>query len=59
MSRLEKIISERRSGLRANQDDFLQHLLAEHDNSGSDENRKLKDAEIQDNILTMIIAGEE
>ncbi|GLT41087.1 hypothetical protein SLA2020_151770 [Shorea laevis] len=59
MRRLEKIISERRSGLRANHEDFLQHLLAEHDNSGSDENRKLTDAEIQDNILTMIIAGQD
>lgn len=55
MSRLEKIISERRTGLGdANYEDFLQHLLYE-----DDETLTLSDAEIQDNILTMIIAGQD
>ena len=59
MSTLEKIISRRRRGLDASTEDFLQRLLAEDDNSCSDGMHRLTDAEIQDNILTMIIAGDQ
>ncbi|KAM7256672.1 hypothetical protein ACFE04_012413 [Oxalis oulophora] len=52
MSRLEKIINERRKGPTTNHEDFLQHILFDEPNS-------LTDAEIQDNILTMIIAGQD
>ncbi|XWS14545.1 hypothetical protein CRYUN_Cryun35bG0019100 [Craigia yunnanensis] len=58
MSTLEKIISRRR-GLDASAEDFLQRLLAEDDTSCSDGMHRLTDAEIQDNILTMIIAGQD
>ncbi|XWS24396.1 hypothetical protein CRYUN_Cryun28dG0098300 [Craigia yunnanensis] len=58
MSTLEKIISRSR-GLDASTEDFLQHLLAEDVNSCSDGMHRLTDAEIQDNILTMIIAGQD
>ncbi|XP_022766507.1 cytochrome P450 90A1 [Durio zibethinus] len=59
MSMLEKIISRRRRGLDASAEDFLQHLLAKDDNSCSGGLHRLTDAEIQDNILTMIIAGQD
>ncbi|EOY14823.1 Cytochrome P450, family 722, subfamily A, polypeptide 1 isoform 1 [Theobroma cacao] len=59
MGTLEKIISRRRRGLDAAADDFLQRLLLEDDNSCSDGLHRLSDAEIQDNILTMIIAGQD
>ncbi|OMO75218.1 Cytochrome P450 [Corchorus olitorius] len=61
MSTLEKIIRRRRrEGLDSKNDDFLQHLLAEDENSCSDGLMyRLSDAEIQDNILTMIIAGQD
>lgn len=49
---VEKKIEERRRG-EAYHEDFLQHLLKE------DEVPPLTDAEIQDNILTMIIAGQD
>ncbi|GMI96818.1 cytochrome P450, family 722, subfamily A, polypeptide 1 [Hibiscus trionum] len=58
MSTLEKIISRRRS-LDPNFEDFLQSLLAEDGNSCSEGMHRLTDAEIQDNILTMIIAGQD
>lgn len=56
MSTLEKMISERRRNVEAYCDDFLQNLL--HDKVCSNEVPSLTDAQIQDNILTMIIAGE-
>ncbi|XVE56085.1 hypothetical protein DITRI_Ditri03aG0208900 [Diplodiscus trichospermus] len=56
MSTLEKIISRRRRGLDASTEDFLQRLLTD---DGSDGMHRLTDAEIQDNILTMIIAGQD
>ncbi|OMO87535.1 Cytochrome P450 [Corchorus capsularis] len=60
MSTLEKIIRRRREGLDSKNEDFLQHLLAEDENSCSDGLMyRLSDAEIQDNILTMIIAGQD
>ncbi|KAB2075976.1 hypothetical protein ES319_A06G008500v1 [Gossypium barbadense] len=59
MSTLEKIISRRRTGLDRNSKDFLQCLLAKDDNSSFDGMHRLTDAEIQDNILTMIIAGQD
>lgn len=61
MSTLEKIISKRRrKGLDARtEDDFLQRLLEEDDNSDSERMHGLTDAEIQDNILTMILAGDQ
>ncbi|KAK9271231.1 hypothetical protein L1049_026821 [Liquidambar formosana] len=58
MSALEKMISERR-GLKAHHEDFLQHLLAEDDRANGNEVPSLTDAQIQDNILTMIIAGQD
>lgn len=52
MKVLEKKISERRSGL-VYRHDFLQQLMKDD----KDECPSLTDAQIQDNILTMIIAG--
>ncbi len=54
---LEKAISGRRGGTEANHEDFLQHMLMEDDKASSDEAPRLTDAEIKDNILTMIIVG--
>ena len=55
---LEKAISGRRSsGREAYHEDFLQHMLMEDDRASSEEAHRLTDAEIKDNILTMIIAG--
>lgn len=53
MKVLEKKIRERRSGL-VYRHDFLQQLMKKDD---KDECPSLTDAQIQDNILTMIIAG--
>lgn len=53
---LERKIEERRRG-EAYHEDFLQHLLKDNGNGCSDEVPPLTDAEIKDNILTMIIAG--
>lgn len=47
------MIALRRRGLGANYEDFLKYLLTK-----DDETLRLTDAEIQDNILTMIIAGQ-
>lgn len=56
---LEKAISGRRSGgTEADHEDFLQHMLMEDDRASIDEAPRLTDAEIKDNILTMIIAGQ-
>ncbi|XVF73781.1 hypothetical protein PTKIN_Ptkin13bG0009700 [Pterospermum kingtungense] len=59
ISTLEKIISRRRRGSDASNQDFLQRLLKEDENSRPDGIYKLTDAEIQDNILTMFIAGQD
>lgn len=64
MEVLEKIIRERRNETNSHNnnyhEDFLQQLLAVDSDgsaSSSDHSTKLTDAEIKDNILTMIIAG--
>ncbi|XP_027356049.1 abscisic acid 8'-hydroxylase 2 [Abrus precatorius] len=60
MDILEKDISERRSGIATHQADFLQQLLEEDDDKlNEDEITRLTDREIKDNILTMIIAGQD
>ena len=59
MGTLEKMIRERRRGLEAYPEDFLQHLLLEDKHiSCGDESQSLSDEQIKDNILTMIIAGQ-
>ncbi|XP_021892795.1 cytochrome P450 720B2, partial [Carica papaya] len=59
MQTLDKLIVERRSSM-GSHDDFLQQLLMENDAiSSSRHTLKLRDAEIKDNILTMIIAGQD
>ncbi|KAA8528668.1 hypothetical protein F0562_036023 [Nyssa sinensis] len=55
MGKLEKMISERRRGLETYHEDFLGHLLTED----CDEAPSVTDEQIKDNILTMIIAGED
>ncbi|KAG2692623.1 hypothetical protein I3760_08G061200 [Carya illinoinensis] len=61
MNILDKVISERRGGIKqAYQGDFLQQMLMEDEKASStDEAPRLTDAEIKDNILTMIIAGQD
>ncbi|XP_061350817.1 abscisic acid 8'-hydroxylase 4 isoform X3 [Gastrolobium bilobum] len=60
MDILDKDISARRSGITIRHVDFLQQLLAEHDNKlNEDEVTRLTDREIKDNILTMMIAGQD
>lgn len=60
MNILEKAISERRRGAEAfEHEDFLQRMLMNDEKACSDEASRLTDAEIKDNILTMIIAGPE
>ncbi|CAN6902834.1 unnamed protein product [Brassica oleracea] len=66
MEVLEKIIRDRRNETNShnnnNHEDFLQQLLAVDSDgsaSSSDHYTKLTDAEIKDNILTMIIAGQD
>ncbi|KAF3498063.1 hypothetical protein DY000_02055126 [Brassica cretica] len=66
MEVLEKIIRERRNETNSHNnnyhEDFLQQLLAVDSDgsaSSSDYSTKLTDAEIKDNILTMIIAGQD
>lgn len=58
---VEKMIRERRTrGLQPNPEDFLQHLLMEDEHkSCEDEGLSLSDEQIKDNILTMIIAGQD
>lgn len=59
MDMLEKAINERRNeSVSTNHENFLQRLLAENENKFNEkEVGRLTDKEIQDNILTMIIAG--
>ncbi|KAF3575243.1 hypothetical protein F2Q69_00061098 [Brassica cretica] len=66
MEVLEKIIRDRRNETNShnnnNHEDFLHQLLAVDSDgsaSSSDHYTKLTDAEIKDNILTMIIAGQD
>ncbi|CAK7346333.1 unnamed protein product [Dovyalis caffra] len=59
MSTLDLIITEKRRCSQRNQQDFLQCLLIEDEKAGSDEAYRLTDTEIKDNILTMIIAGQD
>ncbi|KAJ4879522.1 hypothetical protein Rs2_36576 [Raphanus sativus] len=67
MEVLEKTIRERRNETSSHNnnnhhEDFLQQLLAVDSDgsaSSSDHSTKLTDAEIKDNILTMIIAGQD
>ncbi|XP_062097983.1 cholesterol 22-monohydroxylase CYP90B52 [Humulus lupulus] len=61
MSMIEKEISERRRGLGGCHEDFLENLLGDDDKGSYDATNRstLSDAEIQDNILTMIIAGQD
>jgi cytochrome P450 len=57
MEMLEKIIRERRNEINSHNnhhEDFLQQLLAVDNDTP-----QLTDAEIKDNILTMIIAGQD
>ncbi|KAJ7957775.1 putative Cytochrome P450 [Quillaja saponaria] len=61
MSILEKEIDERRGRSESHSEDFLQCLLTEDENKvDSDKGLiRLTDREIKDNILTMIIAGQD
>ncbi|XP_004501123.1 abscisic acid 8'-hydroxylase 4 [Cicer arietinum] len=60
MDILEKEISDRRRGIATSRVDFLQQLLAnEDDKLEKGEITRLTDKEIKDNILTMIIAGQD
>ncbi|KAK2657010.1 hypothetical protein Ddye_010062 [Dipteronia dyeriana] len=59
MKTLEKIITLRRSGLDSCNEDFLQYLVTEDNEDSANETLRLTDTEIQDNILTMIIAGQD
>ncbi|KAL5819151.1 hypothetical protein ACOSQ4_022993 [Xanthoceras sorbifolium] len=59
METLEKIITLRRRGLEGCNEDFLQYLVQEDNGGFGDETLKLTDTEIKDNILTMIIAGQD
>ncbi|KAF1871262.1 hypothetical protein Lal_00020054 [Lupinus albus] len=59
MDILDKEISERRSGIGTHRVDFLQQLLENDNKLQEDEVPKLRDGEIKDNILTMMIAGQD
>lgn len=52
---LDKIIERRRNGSDLQQD-FLGSLIKKH---GSDDDEKLTDAQMKDNILTLLIAGHD
>jgi cytochrome P450 len=59
-SMLDSIISRRRSGQESSQD-FLESLLMKHSKTGGDEenNDKLTDKQLKDNILTLLVAGHD
>ncbi|KAK6939493.1 Cytochrome P450 [Dillenia turbinata] len=61
MKTLEKIINKRRENPQEIHEDFLQHLLTEDDETRPDDQNpsSLSDEQIKDNILTMIIAGQD
>ncbi|KAG8632392.1 abscisic acid 8'-hydroxylase 2 isoform X2 [Manihot esculenta] len=61
MSKLEMIMAERRRCSHPNnKQDFLQQLMTGNDDKAcSEQVSKLTDSEIKDNILTMIIAGQD
>ncbi|KAJ1378882.1 Cytochrome P450 [Sesbania bispinosa] len=59
MDILEKNMSERRNGIATSHVDFLQQLLAEDNKLNENEVPRLTDREIKDNILTMMIAGQD
>lgn len=58
---LDSVISSRRSG-KSIQEDFLESLIQKHSKNDSqveDSNNKLTDAQMKDNILTLLIAGHD
>ncbi|KAI9113270.1 hypothetical protein K1719_015795 [Acacia pycnantha] len=60
MDILEKAMNERRNGSARGHQDFLQRLLAGNDLKFNEQVvRGLTDEEIRDNILTMVIAGQD
>nr|QNS29994.1 cytochrome P450 [Nothapodytes nimmoniana] len=61
MDTLGKMINERRRGIKDHQEDFLKHLLTQEDKTCDDDHGTplLTDDQIKDNILTMIIAGQD
>lgn len=56
----DSIISNRRSGKSVHQD-FLESLIQKHtkNDSGEDQNDKLTDKQLKDNILTLLVAGHD
>lgn len=57
---LDYIISRRRSGERF-QKDFLESLIMKHSKGadGADDENKLTDTQLKDNILTLLVAGHD
>lgn len=54
MKTIRKIVAERRRGATSAHQDFLHYLLQDHECSHE---YQLTDKQIEDNILTLIIAG--
>lgn len=56
----DSIISNRRSGKSVHQD-FLESLIQKHtkNDSGEDQDDKLTDKQLKDNILTLLVAGHD
>ncbi len=57
---LDSIISRRRNG-EGFQQDFLESLIIKHSKKadGGDEEDKLTDTQLKDNILTLLVAGHD
>lgn len=57
---LDSIISRRRSG-KSIQQDFLESLIIKHTKGadGEDNEDKLTDTQLKDNILTLLVAGHD
>ncbi|KAI3719112.1 hypothetical protein L6452_20003 [Arctium lappa] len=55
---LDTIIARRRNGNDLQQD-FLGSLIKKHSKEGKDDDEKLMDAQMKDNILTLLIAGHD
>ncbi|KAI3757511.1 hypothetical protein L6452_05051 [Arctium lappa] len=55
---LDAIIARRRNGNDLQQD-FLGSLIKKHSKEGKDDDEKLTDAQMKDNILTLLIAGHD